>query len=298
VYGSNSVRFQSNYDFILFALAPALQELDKSRAAELLGQHPEAADAIKRFPKALASFASDDFSLNYAIVPRHDKPPDLFLWDNLGDPFDIFQTVPIIRKIPFTCSGPMVVLGKEGNTQVSSGQWCSYVNTFPRANLVQFITEGCINLGHPAQARAALRQELDILMQIPEEARVGYLQMAADLYLRLGDLNSAADVTEQGFTLAYATYERELSTGNLQKFPKGFWRGAEIYREMITLVVNASLDRTRKTLADIPDSSLRELEEVMLARALLGVPLRRSITTDRGGNLAVLQGVTYEDTIW
>jgi hypothetical protein len=153
-------------------------------------------------------------------------------------------------------------------------------------------------LDHPAQARAAIHEELGILPQIPEENRLGHLQMAADLFLRLGDLNSAAEVTGQGFTLARATYERELSADNLQKFPKGFWRSAEIYREMITLGVNASLDRTRKTLDDIPDPRLRELEEVMLARALVGVPVRRSITVDPAGNLAVSQGITYEGSVW
>jgi hypothetical protein len=57
-------------------------------------------------------------------------------------------------------------------------------------------------------------------------------------------------------------------------------------------------DRTRKTLDDIPDPRLRELEEVMLARALVGVPVRRSITVDPAGNLAVSQGITYEGSVW
>ena len=351
ISGSNYLEFQSNYDFALFAVAPVLQELNRGRVAELLEQHPEAVDALKHFPQGLASFASHDFSFNYAIAPRRDKPPDLCLWSNLVDPLnllpqdigleftaprtplpvvtgsgfyiedpkgpevpvlarfkdcpldladhvDLFHTVPVLRKIPFICDGPMIVSGQGEGSEAGSGQWCTYTNTYPRANLIQFVTQGCINLDHPAQARAAIHEELGILPQIPEENRLGHLQMAADLFLRLGDLNSAAEVTGQGFTLARATYERELSADNLQKFPKGFWRSAEIYREMITLGVNASLDRTRKTLDDIPDPRLRELEEVMLARALVGVPVRRSITVDPAGNLAVSQGITYEGSVW
>lgn len=349
--GGNWVRFHSDYDFALFVIAPALRQIDRRRTTDLLERHPEVADALNRYPKGLASFDPNDFSHAFATVPRHDKPPDLGLWNDLEDPLnllpqdigleftipraplpgvtgsgfyiedpkgpevsvlarlkdcpadladhiDLFHTVPILRKVPFTCEGPEIVSGNEGGSDAARGQWCSYLNTFPRANLVQFVTQGCISLDHPAQARAVLREELDILPQIPEEDRVRYLQMAADLYLRLGDLNGAAEVTEQGFALARATYERELSADNLQKFPKGFWRSAEIYREMITLGVNASLDRTRKTLADIPDPGLRALEEVMMARALVGVPVRRSITVDRGGNLAVWQGITYEGSVW
>jgi hypothetical protein len=42
---------------------------------------------------------------------------------------------------------------------------------------------------------------------------------------------------------------------------------------VITLGVNADLDATRKAIDEIPDPTLAELERVMMARSLLGVPV-------------------------
>jgi hypothetical protein len=46
---------------------------------------------------------------------------------------------------------------------------------------------------------------------------------------------------------------------------------------MITLGVNASFASTEAMVQQIPDPVLREYEEIMVARALLGVPVRRYI---------------------
>ena len=78
----NNMRFHSTYDQQLFVVAPALQELDAAQAGVLLSQHPEVADNLKRYAKGLASFATNDFSQNYAITPNHQKPMDLRLWSN------------------------------------------------------------------------------------------------------------------------------------------------------------------------------------------------------------------------
>ncbi len=53
---------------------------------------------------------------------------------------------------------------------------------------------------------------------------------------------------------------------------------------MISLGVNANFEQTRATVEAIPDPDLRELEQVMLARALLGIPVRRRIVFYAGGS--------------
>ena len=132
---------------------------------------------------------------------------------------------------------------------------------------------------------------------MPEEGRVNYIAMAADLYLRLGDLDAATIVIQEGFKTGRAIYEREMTSKNLENCPKGFWSSAEVYQRMITLGVNASMEGTRKAVAEILDANLRELEQVMLARALLGVPARRSIVQYADGSLLNAVGTTYEHTL-
>jgi len=53
---------------------------------------------------------------------------------------------------------------------------------------------------------------------------------------------------------------------------------------MISLGVNANFEQTHATVEAIPDPDLRELEQVMLARALLGIPVRRRIVFYAGGS--------------
>ena len=305
-----AMQFHSNYDYQLFAVAHALQAVDQDQAAALFAQHPEAAEALKRFPEG-----PYDLSRNLAIIPNHQKPMELRLWSNAGDALNLLPqdigleftvprpflpgvtgtgfpsydqrgpeapvldqlktcpadtpqrleqlalTVPIVRQVPMSCSGG----------------GCSHMNTFPRPDLFQFLATVCINFGGPAAARGLLHSQIALIKQMPEDDRADYLVGTADLYLRLGDRDAAADVSQEGFKLARAMYEHELTSDYLEKFAKGFWNSAEIYRQMITLGVNASLDGTRKAVDEIPDANLREIEQVMIARALLGVPIRRQI---------------------
>jgi hypothetical protein len=120
------------------------------------------------------------------------------------------------------------------------------------------------------------------------------LATAADLYLRIGDREAATGVIQKGFAAARGLYDREIVSPQLQGFPKGIWNSAEAFRRLITLGVNASMDATLKAVSEIPDPCMRELEQVMIARALLGVPVRRNMTASAGSLCTVETEVTYE----
>ncbi|HEX4807520.1 MAG TPA: hypothetical protein VH325_01240 [Bryobacteraceae bacterium] len=96
---------------------------------------------------------------------------------------------------------------------------------------------------------------------------------------------------QKGFSAARTIYELDAKA----KFPKGLLASAEAYRRMITLGVNVSGDATHKAIDDIPDPDLRELEKVMEARALLGVPVRRYlVASENGGSCWGEVDVTYD----
>lgn len=193
------------------------------------------------------------------------------------------QEAPFDRKVPVECSGPL------------ESQRCSYQETFPRADLVRFIAEGCTYSGSNGAAEDALHFLVDLMRQVPAERRTDYLATAADMYLRLGKRKAAAQVVEKGLEAAAADYQRELARADLKDFPAGMWSSAEAYRTMINLGVNASLEVTKRGVDGIPDAALRELERVMIARALLGVPFRRGMTAGSGGGFCVLESdISYD----
>jgi len=109
------------------------------------------------------------------------------------------------------------------------------------------------------------------------------------MYLRLGDKAHAVEELQRGFELAARLLQTEtaaFATINRPANPVATWSAAETYRRIVTVGVNASLTETRTKISEIPNASLRELEEVMLARALLGVPVRRILVAgDTGGTM-------------
>jgi len=107
------------------------------------------------------------------------------------------------------------------------------------------------------------------------------------LYLRLSDKEDAAGVVKQGFVTANKLRQRDIAELGLKDTPKELWDAAETYRRMITLGVNAGFASTEAMVQQIPDPVLRKYEEVMLARALLGVPVRRYLVLSANGSSMV-----------
>ena len=152
--------------------------------------------------------------------------------------------------------------------------------------------------GSTANVRAPLETAilLKIMNQISEEDRVPFLVQAADLYLRAGDKEASANVIQDGFKLARAAYEKEAASKTSSgAVPPCYWEAAEIYRQMVTVGAYASLERTREAVDEIPDAGLRNVEKVMVARALLGVPVRRRITINASGVIQADQGMAYDN---
>jgi hypothetical protein len=172
------------------------------------------------------------------------------------------DTVPLTRHIPSGCSGPI-------------SSWC--MQEYSRASMLNTVAERCTYYLDRPSAQSALTAELEVVPKLDPDQRTGFLTNAADLYLRLGDRDAATSVVTTGFELAATLFTQDSESSGLTRFPKAVWSSAEIYRRMISLGVNADFDKTRAAVEAIPDPDLRELERVMLARSLLGIPVRRII---------------------
>jgi hypothetical protein len=194
--------------------------------------------------------------------------------DDMKHGLEQARSVPLTRKVPTTCSGPM------------GAQGCSYEEENLRVNLLQAMAQSCVSARNSASGHTVLEEEMELVSQMEPDKQTGYLATAADLYLRLGDRAGAAAVVKQGFDAASKMLQREMDAPDLKGIPKAVWPAAENYRRMITLGVNASFASTQDMVGKIADASLRELEKVMVARALLGVPVRRYIVQYPKGSLA------------
>jgi len=201
---------------------------------------------------------------------------------DLEQSLTLARSVPLTREVPTTCGGP-------------TGRSCNYEEEFPRVNLLEAIAQSCTISHNRPSADAVLGEEMELVSQMEPEKQTGYLAMAADQYLRLGDRAAAAAVVKRGFDTANRMLQREMGESGLKDVPKAVWPAAESYRRMITLGVNASLANTEDMVGRIADPSLRELEEIMVARALLGVPVRRyMIQYPKGSFIAGEVDISYD----
>jgi hypothetical protein len=172
--------------------------------------------------------------------------------------------IPLSRQIPSTCGGP-------------NGDMCQYIDEYPRIDVLNKIAERCTYYLDKLAALSVLTAELDLLPQLPANYRPDYITNIADLYLRLGDRQAAAAVVKTGFGLAVSLFDQDDKSTRLRALPKAVWPSAEVYRRVISLGVNADFEEARVAVEAISAPDLRELERVMLARSLLGIPVRRRI---------------------
>jgi len=143
--------------------------------------------------------------------------------------------------------------------------------------ILRVATESSSNACGPAE-------EMKLIFQMEPTEQTDFLAMAADIYLRIQDKEHAQEVVKEGFTTANALLQRDLAAPGLKEVPKTVWDAAETYRRIITLGVNASFPSTEAMVQQIPDPPLREYEEIMVARALLGVPVRRYMVMYSSGS--------------
>jgi hypothetical protein len=170
---------------------------------------------------------------------------------------------------------------------------CMYRNGYPKAEMIEFLANGC-TLGAPAAAKPLLNVLTPMLDQVPEQDRMPFLVQAADFYLRVDDPEDASSIVQRGFDLARSAYRRDSASETLQKVPPSLWPSAETYRQIVTVGAYASIEQTRKEVDESPDAGLRRFERTMIARALLGVPIRRRIMASGTGTIEADQGWAYD----
>jgi hypothetical protein len=112
--GEHSIAFHSNYDFQLFAVAPALQQLDPALAAGLLAQHAEAAANLRRYPQGLPSFYEGDPYLGKdALAPNHQKQVGLQLYNTIEEAQNLKR---MDMGLEFTVPRNLNLLGVTGSS--------------------------------------------------------------------------------------------------------------------------------------------------------------------------------------
>ena len=126
---------------------------------------------------------------------------------------------------------------------------------------------------HPAIARQAVDELKKMAEDLPPQSQVVYLASAADLYLQLGDQESAEKIVSEGFKAAAKMLEQDNDADDPNNALKAWWPSTDAYRRFIEIETKISHRSTANIVKEIKDSEIRTVESIMVARTLLGMPM-------------------------
>jgi hypothetical protein len=281
--------FASRYQYDLFALLPILRQLDESRAKQFLEQNQTLQDQLQKYPQGLSSL---------------DPPPPAGAAKDGNNNRRGLSTM--VRRGDGPGSGPSAAaaqaymnqetqrkakeIAQEGETDAA--QAIAHTMTLPvkldgglggnspRAAALEAIAKANVKK-NPTGANQALSDLRKIIPDLPLRLQAQYLSSAGDIYLQMDEKGNAEKVVNEGFKVAEKLLENDVNPDNPNQALKAWWPSADAYRRFVEVQTKISHPATLNVLKEIKDPEIRAAESIMVARSLLGLPLKRFMVAER-----------------
>jgi hypothetical protein len=287
-----SASFASAYQYQLFALITLLQQLDESRAKQLIEQNQDLQAKLQMYPQGISSVmptpppgqapkAGSPTSFRTVITsdgggksgaPAGRGPlgsmPGFMPDDTMRRMQDIAQegendpaqAIAHSLTLPVSDGGPMAVS--------------------PRAQALESIARANVKK-NTAGAKDALGELRKITGDLSPRAQVRYLSSAADLYLQMDEKENAEKTVNEGFKISSKLLESDINPDNPNTGLKAWWPSADAYRRFIEVEAKISRGATMNALKEIKEPEVQATESIMFARSLLGLPFKRARVVEK-----------------
>jgi hypothetical protein len=285
---AGTASFDSSYEYALFSVLPLLRQLDESRAKSLLEENQSLQAKFQQFPQGLQSLnpelanpakagdssRSADSSKNgdpakrrgLSYMMRSGKAAP-------GQAAQDYQRAEVQRNVQQVIDSsekdPEQAIAQAGALPASSGE---PLPQSPRGRALEAIAKANLK-DHPAIAKQATDELRKMAEDLSGEAQAMYLASAANLYLQLGDNDTAERVVSAGFKAAEKMLEEDANADDPNTALKAWWPSTDAYRRFVEIETKISHRSTANILKEIKDSEIRTVESIMVARTLLGVPM-------------------------
>jgi hypothetical protein len=282
-----TVVFSSDYEYQLFALLPIIRQIDESRAKALLEENQSIQAMLQKYPLGMQS----------VDPPR--KPTDQ------KDQATQQERQVTGRVSSSTTDRANAAMSAQQYLAMQARQRAQEVAEEADKDPVQALAHATtlpVTLGtapmsprgevllkiarmwakkDPAVAGQALADLRKIVPDMPLGMQPTALSTAASVYLEMGDSDSAGKVVSEGFKVAEKLLEKDLDPEDPNKALKAWWPSADAYRRFVEVQTKISQRDTVNVLKEIKDPEIRTLESIMYARALLGLPMKRTMVAEK-----------------
>jgi hypothetical protein len=150
----------------------------------------------------------------------------------------------------------------------------------PRGNALEAIAKAN-GKKNPAAAEQALSDLRKIIPDLPLRLQAQYLSSAGAVYLQMDEKSNAEKVVSEGLKVADKMLENDVNPANPNQALKAWWPSADAYRRFVEVQAKISHATTLNVLKEINDPEIRATESIMVARSLLGLPLKRFIVSEK-----------------
>lgn len=281
---TGTAAFNSSYDFELFALLPTLQLLDEGRAESLLKENQDLKAKLQQFPSGLQSL---DPGLTDA--PPKKGAPGMSVMVGMGGSGPMagggaYMLQEYQRKAQAIADdsvrNPTQAIAQAATLPVKlEGPGMS-----PRAQALEQIAR--INAKEsPGSAKQALDELRKVIVDLPLRNQIQFLAAAANIYLQIGEKESAETVVGEGFKVAEKLLAKDMGADDPNKGLKAWWPSADAYCRFMEVEARISQRSAAKILKEIGDPEIRTSASIMFSRTLLDLPMKRFVVTEKRKNM-------------
>ena len=286
---AGTASFDSSYEYALFSMLPLLKQLDEGRAKSLLDENQSLQAKFQQFPQGMQTLnpelannppkegdsAKSADSSKSGDSPKH-RGMGVTMHSGKTSPeqaAEAFRRAELQRNseqiIDSSEKDPVQAIAQAATLPASLG---GPLPQSPRGHVLEAIAKANVK-SHPAIAKQAVDELKKMAEDLPPQSQVVYLASAADLYLQLGDQESAEKIVSEGFKAAAKMLEQDNDADDPNNALKAWWPSTDAYRRFIEIETKISHRSTANILKEIKDSEIRTVESIMVARTLLGMPM-------------------------
>ncbi len=266
--GSNGreIYFTSREEYRLFKVLPILRQIDESAYNAALEERKNLRAMMEHYPEGWTSFSNAESpAADSRGISTHWVPPGglMLTSDSQNDSFVITSNRKgQVEELEFSdvSTHPEEAIAKA--VQMSDQR--------ARTSALEWIASFTLT-GNPDAARTAIGKLLETPDQRPSQE--AYLQqVAATMYMRLGDNEAALEAVKKGATITRKVYEIEMNGPDPNQALKAYWASSHTWRRLIRLAAQLSPNVAVALVDAIPDPDIKATERIALASAWLGLP--------------------------
>jgi hypothetical protein len=288
--------FANAYQFQLFAVLPLLRKLDEDRAKKFLEENQDLQAKLNQYPDGINSLMpptrpSGASARTVANVRTTDGPgPGQGTGSSPrpGGAASGSAAQDYMRKETMRKTQEVADEGEKDPTQAIAHSMTLPVKMegggpimgSPRATALEAIARANVKK-NPTGAAQALSELRKIATDLPLRSQAQYLSSAAALYLEMEEKDSAEKVVAEGFKVADKLLEIDANADDPNTALKAWWPSTDAYRRFVEVETKISQRATMTVLREIKDPEIRATESIMVARSILGLPMKRFTVAEK-----------------